>query len=384
MPQGYAHPFTRTDRSPLAIWWWTVDRVTLASVLLLIFAGLVFSFSSSPVAAPKIGSANDFYYTQRHLIFAVASATLMISVSMLSLKGVRRVSTLIYGGALTIMALLPFIGHKAKGGRRWLDLEFFSLQPSEFIKPALIVLIAWMFAESQKGRGVPGVTIAVILYVLCVGLLLIQPDAGQTILITLVFGACFFISGVPMRWIIGMSGAAVVGMVSLYFALPHFRSRIQEFVSPEGDRYQVERAAAAIANGGIFGTGTNEGTMKRLIPDMHTDFIYSVAAEEYGLWVSLLLIALFSFVVLRGLWKAMNMPDPFRQIATSGLYIIVGLQVFINVAVNLSVIPPKGMTLPFISYGGSSLMAMGLTMGLILALTRKRPAEVQPDDPTKW
>src|SRR5690606_16491671 len=326
----------------------------------------------------KIGSANDFYFTQRHLLFALCSAALMISVSMLSLKGVRRVSALIYAGALTVMFLLPFIGHKAKGGRRWLDLEFFSLQPSEFIKPALIVLIAWMFAESQKGRGVPGVTIAVILYLFCVGLLLIQPDAGQTILITLVFGACFFISGVPLRWIIGMSGAAVAGVVGLYFSLSHVRSRIQEFISPEGDRYQVERAAAAIASGGIFGTGTNEGTMKRLIPDMHTDFSYSVAADEYGLWGSLLLIALFAFVVIRGLWRAMSMPDPFRQIATSGLYIMLGIQVIINVAVNLAVMPPKGMTLPFISYGGSSLLAMGLTMGLILALTRRRPGAYEP------
>jgi cell division protein FtsW len=384
MSGGFAHPFTRTDRSPLAIWWWTVDKLTLAFVLLLILSGLIFSFSSSPVAAPKIGSANDFYYTQRHLLFAVCSIALMIGVSMFSIKGIKRACLAIYSGAIIIMALLPLIGHTSKGGRRWLDLGFLSLQPSEFLKPALIVLISWMFAEGQKGKGVPGVTIAFCLYILCVGLLLIQPDVGQSILITIVFGACFYISGVPVRWIIGLSGVGAAGLASLYFILPHFRNRLQGFFDPEGDSFQVDRAAAAIAHGGIGGTGVNEGTMKRLIPDMHTDFIYSVAAEEYGLWMSMLLIMAFAFVVLRGLAKAMTMPDAFRQIATSGLYIMLGIQVLINVSVNLGVIPPKGMTLPFISYGGSSLMAMGLSMGLILALTRKRPAEIVPDDHTKW
>ncbi|WP_298324260.1 putative peptidoglycan glycosyltransferase FtsW [Asticcacaulis sp.] len=384
MNTGFAHPFTRTDRSPLAMWWWTVDKLTLGFVLLLIFAGLVFSFSSSPVAAPKVGIANEFYFTQRHVLFAFASVGLMLGISMFSLKGVKRASVAIYGGAIFVMAMLPLIGHTSKGGRRWLDLGFFSLQPSEFLKPALIVLVSWMFAEGQKGKGVPGVTIAFCLYAVCIALLLIQPDVGQSILITVAFGACFYISGVPMRWIVGLSAAGVTGFASLYFILPHFRDRIKDFIDPDGDRFQVERAAAAIANGGLTGTGVGEGTMKRLIPDMHTDFIYSVAAEEYGLWMSLLLIAIFAFVVLRGLWKAMAMPDAFRQIATSGLYILLGMQVLINISVNLQVIPPKGMTLPFISYGGSSLMAMGLTMGLILALTRKRPAEVEPDDHTQW
>lgn len=384
MTTGFAHPFTRTDRSPVAIWWWTVDKPTLAFVLLLILAGLVFSISSSPVAAPRVGSANEFFFTQRHLLFAVCAIAVMIGVSMFSLKGVKRVSLGIYAVALSVMAILPLVGHTAKGGRRWLDLGFFSLQPSEFIKPALIVLISWMFAEGQKGKGVPGVTIAFCLYVMCIGLLLIQPDVGQSILITIVFGACFYISGVPMRWIAGLSGAAVTGLVSLYFILPHFRNRLQGFFDPEGDRFQVDRAKAAIANGGFGGTGVTEGTAKRLIPDMHTDFIYSVAAEEYGLWMSMLLIAAFAFVVIRGLLKAMAMPDAFRQIATSGLYIMLGMQVLINISVNLGVIPPKGMTLPFISYGGSSLLSMGLTMGLILALTRKRPTEVVPDDHTKW
>ncbi|CAL4866759.1 putative peptidoglycan glycosyltransferase FtsW [Asticcacaulis sp. MM231] len=347
--------------------------------------GFFFSFSSSPVAAPHVSHYDTFYYTKRHFVFALMTAAGMIMISMLSLKGIKRVSVLIYGGAISIMAMLPLIGHAAKGGRRWLELGPIAVQPSEFLKPALIVLIAWMFCEGQKGKGVPGVTVAFCLYALAIVLLLIQPDVGQSILITIAFGACFFISGVPFRWIIGMLSAAGVGLVGLFFIQPHFRNRIMGFISPDADSgFQVARAKAAIANGGLFGRGLNEGTMKRYIPDLHTDFIYSVVAEEYGLWLILIIIGIFTFIIVRGLLKAMAMQDPFRQIATSGLYIMLGTQVLINVSVNLGLIPPKGMTLPFISYGGSSMLALGVTLGFILALTRKRQEEIPQDDPTKW
>ena len=384
MPQAYAHPFTRTDRSATAMWWWTLDRVTLALVLILLLLGFFFSFSSSPIAAPHTGSYDPFYYTKRHFFFALLTAGMMITISMLSIKGVKRVSLVIYGISLGIMALLPIIGHAAKGGRRWLELGPIALQPSEFLKPALIVLISWMFSEGQKGKGVPGVTIAFCLYLMAIGLLLIQPDVGQSILITVAFGACFFISGVPFRWIMGMLATAAAGLVGLFFIQPHFRNRILGFVTEDGDKYQVNSAKAAIANGGFWGKGLNEGVMKRHIPDLHTDFIYSVVAEEYGLWLTLILIGIFAFIVIRGLAKSMAMQDPFRQIATSGLYIMLGTQVLINVSVNLGLIPPKGMTLPFISYGGSSMLALGLSLGLILALTRKRREEVEEDDPSKW
>ncbi len=385
MPQAYAHPFTRTDRSPTAMWWWTLDRVTLALVLVLLVLGFFFSFSSSPVAAPHTASYDPFYYTKRHFVFALATAVFMIAVSMLSLKGVKRVSVLVYTCAIGVMAMLPLIGHAAKGGRRWLELGPVALQPSEFLKPALIILISWMFSEGQKGRGVPGVTVAFCLYVAAIFLLLIQPDVGQSILITVAFGACFFISGVPFRWIMGMLATAGTGLVGLFFIQPHFRNRILGFIQPDADSgYQVNSAKAAIANGGFWGVGLNEGVMKRHIPDLHTDFIYSVVAEEYGLWLTLILIGIFGFIVIRGLVKAMAMQDPFRQIATSGLYIMLGMQVLINVSVNLGLIPPKGMTLPFISYGGSSMLAMGLSLGFILALTRRRQEEPEADDPTKW
>ena len=384
MSQAYAHSFSRTDRSPTAMWWWTLDRVTLALVLILLLLGFFFSFSSSPVAAPHTSNYDPFYYTKRHFFFALGTATMMILISMLSLKGIKRVSLLLYAGSISIMAMLPIIGHAAKGGRRWLELGPIALQPSEFLKPALIVLISWMFCEGQKGKGVPGVTVAFCLYLMAIGLLLIQPDVGQSILITVAFGACFFISGVPFRWIIGMLVTAGAGLVGLFFIQPHFRNRILGFVTEGGDKYQVNSAKAAIANGGFWGVGLNEGVMKRHIPDLHTDFIYSVVAEEYGLWLTLILIGIFAFIVIRGLLKAMAMQDPFRQIATSGLYIMLGTQVIINVSVNLGLIPPKGMTLPFISYGGSSMLALGVGLGFILALTRKRQEEVPQDDPTKW
>ncbi len=385
MTQAYAHPFTRTDRSPTAIWWWTLDRVTLALAMILLILGFFFSFSSSGAAAHNTGATDPLYFTKRHFVFAILTMAEMVMISMLSLKGIKRVSVLVYGGAITVMGLLPLMGHVAKGGRRWLELGPVALQPSEFLKPALVVLIAWMFCEGQKGKGVPGVTIAFILYAFAIGLLLIQPDVGQSILITIAFGACFFISGVPFRWIMGMLGAAAAGLVGLFFIQPHFRNRIMGFIQPDADSaYQVNSAKSAIANGGFYGVGMNEGVMKKHIPDLHTDFIYSVVAEEYGLWLTLILIGIFAFIIIRGLLKAMAMQDPFRQIATSGLYIMLGTQVLINVSVNLGLIPPKGMTLPFISYGGSSMLAMGLCLGFILALTRKRQEETTPDDPTKW
>jgi cell division protein FtsW len=252
------------------------------------------------------------------------------------------------------------------------------------MKPALMIIASWMFAEAQKGEGVPGVSIAFVLYALSVGLLLVQPDVGQTVLITIAFGAAFFMAGVPFKWIMGLAAMAVGGGISLYFVFQHVASRVKRFLSPDGaDTHQVDRAQEAIAHGGWFGQGPGEGVMKRHVPDLHTDFIYSVAAEEYGLIFSLLLISLFAFIVIRGLYKSMKLTDSFEQVAAGALFVLVGQQAFINVAVNLNLIPTKGMTLPFISYGGSSMLAMGLTLGLALALTRKRPgAYAHGENPT--
>jgi cell division protein FtsW len=368
-----AHAFSRTDRSPLGIWWWTVDRLLLAAVAGLIFLGVTLSFASSPAAAARIGIEDPFHFASRQCVYAAIAAVLVLLASLMSPRGVRRVAFVVYALAIVIMMALPFIGHSAKGAQRWLQLGGFSLQPSEFVKPALIVLAAWMFAEGQKGEGVPGVTIAFGLYLLTVALLLIQPDVGQTVLITIAFGAAFFMAGVPFRWILVLGGLASAGLFSTYFLFAHVAARVTKFLSPDkADTHQITRASEAIAAGGLFGRGPGEGVMKRHVPDLHTDFIYSVAAEEYGLLFSLLLIGLFAFVTLRGLFRAMRLTDPFEQVAGAGLFVLFGQQALINIAVNLNLIPTKGMTLPFISYGGSSMIAMGLTLGLALALTRKR------------
>ncbi|MCI3133426.1 putative lipid II flippase FtsW [Phenylobacterium aquaticum] len=369
-----AHAFSRSDRTQVGLWWWTTDRWLLGAVGVLIVLGVLMSFAASPAAAARMNVGDPFHFAVRQCFFAATGAVILISISMLDIRGVRRAAFFIYLVAIAIMIALPFFGHNAKGATRWLEFGGFSLQPSEFMKPALIILVAWMFAEGQKGEGVPGVSIAFGLYFLSIGLLLIQPDVGQTVLITVAFGAAFWMAGVPLSWVMLLGGVAVAGLSSTYFLFPHVASRVDRFLSPETtDTHQVDRAAEAIANGGLFGRGPGEGVMKRHVPDLHTDFIYSVAAEEYGLIFSLILISLFAFLVIRGLYKAMKLNDPFQQVAAAGLFVMVGEQAFINVAVNLNMIPTKGMTLPFISYGGSSMWAICLTLGFALALTRRRP-----------
>lgn len=375
MSQNPAHQaFARSDRSPFGVWWWTMDRWLLGAVAALLVLGVLMSFAASPAAAARMNLGDPFHFALRQCVFAAAGAAILLGASLLDDRGVRRAAFFVYLAAILIMAALPFIGHSAKGATRWLELGGFTLQPSEFMKPALIVLVAWMFAEAQKGQGVPGVTIAFVLFGISVALLLIQPDVGQTILISIAFGAAFWMAGVPISWVMGLGVLSISGLASTYFLFPHVASRVDRFINPEAaDTHQVDRAAEAIAAGGLLGRGPGEGVMKRHVPDLHTDFIYSVAAEEYGLIFSLALITLFAFLVIRGLYRALKLSDPFQQVAAAGLFVLVGEQVLINIAVNLNLIPTKGMTLPFISYGGSSMLAICLTLGFALALTRRRP-----------
>ena len=370
----HANAFSRTDRSRMGVWWWTTDHVMMGALGALIALGVMLSFAASPAAAARLGLDNPFHFAIRQLVFGGMGAGLLMAVSMLTPRGIRRAAFFVYLGAVVIMAALPFIGHEAKGATRWLHVGGFTLQPSEFMKPALIVLVSWMFAEGQKGEGVPGVSIAFVLYLLAVALLLLEPDVGQTVLITIAFGAAFWMAGVPMTWVIGLGAVAVTALMSTYFIFDHVHARVQKFLSPDqADTHQITRASEAIAAGGLIGRGPGEGVMKRHVPDMNTDFIYSVAAEEYGLILSLILIGLFALVVVRGIYKSMKLHDPFEQVAAASLFVLFGQQALINIAVNLNMIPTKGMTLPFISYGGSSMLAMGLTMGMGLALIRKRP-----------
>lgn len=377
---NYSPAFSRNDQSPIAKWFWTVDRGLLAAALTLIALGVALSFASSPAAILADESISDpFHYSWRMIVWASGGTAAMLVISLLSPRGVRRIALLALLGAIVVMAALPFIGNEVKGAARWVNLGPFSLQPSEFAKPGLIVFAAWMFSEAQKGQGVPGVSIAFGAWALTVGLLLIQPDIGQTLLITTTFMAVFFMAGVPLKWVAALAAAGAAGVVGLYFAFSHMRDRLSRFLSPETtDTHQIDRASEAIRAGGLVGRGVGEGVMKRSVPDLHTDFIYSVGAEEFGLVLSLAMIALYAFIVVRGMRRAMKLTDPFEQTAAAGLFMLIGLQACINIAVNLNLIPTKGMTLPFISYGGSSMLAMGLTMGLALALTRRRPGAYEP------
>ncbi|WP_426027773.1 peptidoglycan glycosyltransferase FtsW [Brevundimonas sp. TWP2-3-4b2] len=377
---NYSPAFSRNDQSPLAKWFWTVDRGLLAAALTLVALGVALSFASSPAAILADQSITDpFHYSWRMIVWASMGLVIMMTTSLLSPRGVRRIALLGLLGAIVVMTALPFIGNEVKGAARWVNLGPFSLQPSEFAKPSLIVVAAWMFSEAQKGKGVPGVSIAFAAWALTVGLLLIQPDIGQTLLITTTFMAVFFMAGVPLKWVAALAAAGAAGVVGLYFAFSHMRDRLSRFFSPETtDTHQIDRASEAIRAGGLVGRGVGEGVMKRSVPDLHTDFIYSVGAEEFGLVLSLAMISLYAFIVVRGMRRAMKLTDPFEQTAAAGLFMLIGLQASINIAVNLNLIPTKGMTLPFISYGGSSMLAMGLTMGLALALTRRRPGAYEP------
>jgi cell division protein FtsW len=364
---------TRADRSVLSDWWFTVDRLMFFGLLLLMGAGLVLSLAASPPIAAKF-NVEPFYFVRRHAALLLPAVAIMFAASTLTPKQIRRASLVIFLVGIALMVLILVIGPEVKGAKRWLQIGALSIQPSEFVKPAFVVLTAWLFNESQKRPDIPGLPLAVALYAIFATMLILQPDFGQTLLVTLVWGALFFMAGINMVWIVALGAVGIGGIVAAYFLVPHVTSRIDRFLDPaSGDTYQTDRSLDSFLQGGWFGRGPGEGTVKNVLPDSHTDFIFAVTAEEYGLIACLILLALFAFIVLRGLSKASQEPDGFIRHAVAGLMMLFGLQALINMAVNVGLLPAKGMTLPFVSYGGSSLLAMALTMGFALGLTRKRP-----------
>ncbi|TCD15244.1 putative lipid II flippase FtsW [Oricola cellulosilytica] len=364
--------YTRSDRSAMAEWWRTIDRWFLAAFLALIAFGVVLSFAASPAVAERIG-LDTYHFVERHGLFLVPAIGVMIAVSFLDARQIRRLAliTLVISVALMIAAL--FFGVEVKGSRRWVRLFGLSLQPSEFMKPAFVILCAWLFAEQQRRPEIPGSLIAMILFIAMAALLVAQPDLGQTILLAGIWGAMFFIAGLSWLWIGLLGVSAGMGLMAAYFAFPHVADRVNRFLTGEGDTYQVDTGREAIVRGGWFGQGPGEGTVKRILPDSHTDFIFSVLAEEFGIILCAVLVSIFAFIVLRGFWRATRDHDAFQRFAVAGLVTLIGFQSTINIAVNLQLMPAKGMTLPFVSYGGSSMIAVALTAGMILALTRRRP-----------
>lgn len=364
--------FDRTNQSRMARWWWTVDRPIWFALLLLMCLGAVMVTAASPPVAERIG-LDPFYFVTRQQFFLTLSLVLMFGISLLGPNEVRRVAVCVFLVSITLMFLLPFIGFENKGATRWVRVAGMSLQPSEFLKPAFAIVMAWIFSERYRSKQFPAFRIALALYALVVALLIIQPDFGMTVAISGMFGMQFFLAGVPFIWVAVMLAAGAGGILMAYLFLPHVTQRFDRFLDPaSGDNYQVEKSLEAFKNGGWLGRGPGEGQVKQLIPDSHTDFVFSVAGEEYGLIVCLLIIGLFAFIVIRGYIRLMNEQDVFIMIGVSGLLAQFGIQSIINMGVAVNLLPAKGMTLPFLSYGGSSLLAMALGMGMLLALTRRR------------
>ena len=364
---------SRAQRTPFAAWWWTVDRPTLAALIALMLAGIVLSLAASPPVAARIG-VEPFYFVHRHMMYLAPALAVMLATSFLSPRHIRRIALVVFAVAFVMVLLTPFIGAEVKGARRWIVLLGINIQPSEFLKPAFVILVAWLFAESAKKPEMPANTFALLLLGATVTALVRQPDFGQTMLIALVWGALFFMAGMRVVWVIGLGGAALAGLTGAYFMVPYVMRRIQRFMDPaSGDTFQIDTALDAFRHGGWFGRGPGEGTVKRYLPDAHADFVFAVAAEEFGIVLCLIILALFAFIVIRALSRAMRSEDAFARFAAAGLAILFGAQAAINMAVNLSLIPAKGMTLPFISYGGSSIISIAYGMGMLLALTRERP-----------
>src|SRR5271157_1514926 len=364
---------SRAQPTPLSEWWRTVDRLTLAALGALMLGGIILCLAASPPVAARIG-LDPFHFVNRQVLFLIPAATVLIATSFLSPREIRKLALIVFAISIILVAATPYFGAEIKGARRWLVIFGVNIQPSEFLKPAFVILIAWLFGESSKRPDIPANTVALALLMIVVSLLVLQPDFGQTMLISLVWGALFYMAGMRMIWVIGLAATAGVGLIAAFFTVPHVAQRINRFLDPaSGDTFNTDIATESFIRGGWFGRGPGEGTIKRVLPEGHTDFVFAVAAEEFGVVLCLILAALFAFIVIRALAKAMASDDPFIRFATAGLAMLFGLQSAINMAVNLHLMPAKGMTLPFISYGGSSLISLAYGMGMLVALTRERP-----------
>lgn len=370
---GESSRLTRADRSRVGDWWWTVDKVSLLTIMILLVIGVVMSFAASPPIARDLRIANEFHFVQKHLIFLIPTLMLLFGMSMLSMRTIVRVGLVVL--ALSILGMIAALvfGVEIKGSRRWVDLGFFQMQPSELAKPALVVVSAWLFAEHTKRPELHTNLFAVALFLITATILVAQPDIGQTMLVTAVWGTLFFVAGMSWLWIAVLGSAAIGGLIMAYFFIPHVTSRIDRFIHPEsGDNHQTDRAIESFVEGGWFGRGPGEGLVKEHLPDSHTDFLFAVIAEEFGVVMCMIIVALYGFLFVRCILAALRCQDIFARYTIVGLVALLAMQAAINMGVNLQLLPAKGMTLPFLSYGGSSLLSVGLTGGILLGLTRHK------------
>jgi cell division protein FtsW len=361
---------SRADNSSFARWWWTVDRVSFIAVLMLMCIGLVLAFAASTAATGHANSVGNFSYAVKQAIFASIAFCILIGASLLSFRQARMAAAGIFALALVGAGLALLIGPNVNGAHRWLEFGGFNLEPSEFIKPAFAVLAATFLADKLK-HGFPGEIWTLGFLVPAVLVLLFQPDVGQTALLTTLCVAMLFFAGLAYYWLVLLAGGGAGLAVAAYFLHPHVRERIAQFMDAGG--YQTGLALKAFEAGGIGGVGPGAGTVKYRLPDAHTDFIFAVAGEEFGIVLCVLIATLFGLVTIRLLLRSAQAREPFAQLAGAGLALVIGLQAFINMGVSLSILPAKGMTLPLISYGGSSLFGVALTLGFALGLTRQRP-----------
>jgi cell division protein FtsW len=364
--------FTRKDTSLLGRWWWTIDHWTLAAIALLIGFGIMMTMAASPPVADRLGY-DSFHFVRRQLFYLPIALAALIGVSLMSPRGIRRFATGLFVLSLVLLVATFFFGTEIKGARRWISIAGLSLQPSEFVKPTFAVVTAWLFAvRGDNGKEI-GRPAAIVLYGFVVSLLILQPDFGMTVVVSAVWFTQFFLAGLAMLWVAAFIAIGIGGAVGAYFLLPHVASRVDRFIDPSsGDSYQVMRSMEAFMNGGVLGRGPGEGSVKTVLPDAHTDFIFAVAAEEFGMIACLILVGLFAFIVLRGFSRVIKETNFFILLAVTGLLVQFGLQSLVNMASTLHLMPTKGMTLPFISYGGSSLVSIALCVGMVLSLTRRR------------
>lgn len=371
--------FSRQSHNVFVKWLWTVDKVILFVMLALLTIGVILNVTASPAVAHSHGW-DDYILVRKQIQFVIISILVIVGLSLFNLKAVRRVSLVGFFCLILLLILTMFFGYEAKGAKRWIYLFGISLQPSEIIKPIFIVVTAWLLDCSKKYDYFPGSWIACALYGVVICLLLVQPDIGMTLLISAVFGLQLFLAGLP--WMV-VGCCCVVGVLALfvlYFTYPHFQTRVDQFLYGSNEAsYQINKAMAAFKNGNLLGRGPGEGTVKLSIPDAHTDFVFAVAGEEYGVWLCLIIIALFAAIVIRTLKISLKESNLFVMYAEVGLAASLGVQAFVNMGSTLHIIPTKGMTLPFISYGGSSLLGTAVEIGMLLAITRKNTASEDKD-----
>ncbi|GBD55526.1 FtsW/RodA/SpoVE family cell cycle protein [Gluconobacter wancherniae] len=367
--------YSRVDASGIARWWRNIDRVTLGCVGILIAFGYILMLAASPAVASRIGASRNMFIFKQVFFLALAGV-IVLATSYLSRSGIRKLALI--GGILALGATFMTLVHgiEIKGARRWIALPMMSVQPSEFLKPCFAVITGWLLSARRTkvlpgNIAFPGLLLAFGAFALILALLKSQPDIGMLSVITMVFMTQLFVDGLKL-YFVGLGVAIMAGAFAMaYVVFPHVQSRVQRFLHPDvGDHYQIDTALRAFGNGGLLGRGPGEGRVKDLLPDAHADFVFAVAGEEYGLLLCCGIIMIFALIVLRTLLKLTREDDPFVIVSTAGLITGFGLQAFVNMGSTLHLIPTKGMTLPFISYGGSSAISVALTIGMVLALTR--------------